>query len=67
MQFISIILNQIFVLRQIYLKNWEFDREIHVLFIDLKKNDELVTLFLKTEYSGNDKEQKITVGWACLA
>jgi len=29
--------DQIFILRQIYQKTWEFDREIHVLFIDFKK------------------------------
>lgn len=30
------ITDQIFILRQIYRKYWEFDGEIHVLFIDFK-------------------------------
>jgi predicted alpha/beta-fold hydrolase len=31
------ITDQIFILKQIFQKMWEFDREVHVLFIDFKK------------------------------
>jgi hypothetical protein len=34
--------DQIFILRQIYQKTWEFDREIHVLFIDFKKANDSI-------------------------
>jgi len=29
--------NQIFILRQLSQKTWEFDKKMHVLFIDFKK------------------------------
>jgi hypothetical protein len=29
--------DQIFIIRQLYQKTWEFDREIHTLFVDFKK------------------------------
>jgi len=29
--------DQIFIIRKLYQKTWEFDREIHTLFVDFKK------------------------------